>query len=90
MCNGILKATAFKQMTTFILSEEKETKTQKMAEITNLYDWRFDLRRDGRFYIVGTLGCGKRWETSQVLELTTFDNCYRVTTWNNSIYILKF
>ena len=60
-----------------------------MSEILVLHRWRFDLRRDGTFFIIGNLDNGKRWETTQVLELTTFDNCYRVNTLNTS-YILYF
>jgi len=62
----------------------------KMAEITVLHRWRFDLRSDGRFYIVGDLDSGKRWETTQVIELKTYDNCYQILTSNANLYVLYF
>jgi hypothetical protein len=60
-----------------------------MTEIYVLHRWRFDVRRDGSFYVIGNLDSGKRWETTQVLELKTFDNCYFVQTLNSS-YVLHF
>jgi hypothetical protein len=58
-----------------------------MTEIIVLNDWRFDVRRDGRFYVIGTLYNGTRWETTQVHYMQTHDNCYEVHTMN-TIYIL--
>ena len=52
-------------------------------------NWRFDVRRDGSFYVIGDIAHRRRWETTQVLELLTFDNCYQVTTLN-SVYVLYF
>lgn len=58
-----------------------------MTEIIVLHDWRFDVRRDGRFYVIGTLDNGTRWETTQVQYMQAYDNCYEVQT-SNTIYIL--
>jgi hypothetical protein len=52
-----------------------------------LYDWRFDLRRDGSFFIIGTLDNGRRWETSQVLKLKTYHTHYQVQTYNSTYYL---
>jgi hypothetical protein len=60
-----------------------------MVDIIPLENWRFDLRNDGRFYIIGDIHYGRRWQTTQVLELMTYDNCYTVKT-TNSMYILYF
>ena len=60
-----------------------------MTEVNVLKHWRFDVRRDGRFYVIGDLPNGRRWETTQVLELMTYDNCYVVNT-QNSTYIMYF
>jgi hypothetical protein len=60
-----------------------------MSQVYTLNRWRFDVREDGSFYVVGNLSNGKRWETTQVLQLLTFDNCYTVSTLN-STYVLYF
>jgi hypothetical protein len=58
-----------------------------MTEVTVLSQWRFETDRDGGLYVVGTRHNGSRWETTQVMDLKTCDNCYTVTTRNN-MYVL--
>ena len=58
-----------------------------MSEVIILDRWRFEVDRYGGLFVVGSKRNGSRWETSQIMELRTCDNCYTVTT-KNSMYIL--
>ena len=55
--------------------------------MTTLYDWKFKNTAHGTLYLIGKLGCGKSWETSNVWKLETMDDHYRVAT-NYSVYEL--
>jgi uncharacterized protein (DUF2147 family) len=51
-----------------------------------LYGWKLK-KSAGRLYVVGTLPCGKEWETSTVWNLVSAGDKYLAIT-DNSIYYL--
>ena len=54
-----------------------------------LYNWKFEMDKEGYLYCVGDWASGRGWETSYIERLETLRNGYRVVT-HNSVYFLPW